>query len=241
MDHLRRDEGEPADDSDAEWLVSQQLEALFETRLSITSYLISWTQAAAILMFVVATPLYGLAAIDALSDEYLPRRIQQATFESGVNVWVRLVYLVGPVTGVISIAIYRFIKTLERIVILKGVARRVDDAAIRRLINESMSLLEERQSLAMQDCSWEPGDPVAEAYVAAVANVERNKRQLLGAMPTSLLALVSLVAFNWFAVGLQVYYGVQWAFVSKWLSIPVLCVWCLGLLLATRSLFGKRA
>ncbi len=211
-----------------------QLEYLFHTRLSITTFLISASQTAAIVLFVAVSPLYGLAAVDALRVDYFPEAVQQPTRESGLHVAVRLIYLIGPLMGVVSVGIYQCVKSLERIVRLNAAARRAkEDPATSRLLNETLALVQKRSTLGDQVSNWVPGDPAYDAYREADSELDRKKRQLLGPTPVALLTLFVLITLNWYALGLQAYYGIQWGFFSKWLSVPVLAVWFVGLLICT--------
>ena len=214
---------------------SQKLEHLYHTDLSIISFLLSASQTALVLTFVAVTPLYGFAALDAFGAEYFPERIQQSTRESGLNVFVRLVYLAGPLIGVLSVGIFQFVKTLERIIRLRAVARRAADSPAGKLLNDTLSLQQNQIQLGDQVSNFTPGDPAYDAYREAAAEVDLKKRRLLGPTPVAVIAWLVLVIVNWYALGLQFYFGVQWGFFSNWLSIPVLAVWLVALLVCTVS------
>lgn len=217
----------------------QQLECLYDTPLSILTLFISALHSGAIWTFVAVTPLYGLAAIGALDDECFPERIQQATQVSGVPVLVRLIYLIGPMTGIISIAVYWFVKTFEKIMRLRAVNARIEDEETANLLAETISLVQKRSELGDQVSNWHPGDPAYDAYAATASEVDLKMQELLGPLRATLLTQLGIVVFNWYAIGLQFYYGIRWGLCSYWLAIPVLSIWIIGVLFCTLSIVRK--
>jgi hypothetical protein len=213
----------------------QQLRWLYNTPLSISTLFISSIYSGALWTLVAVTPLYGLAAIGALDDECFPIRIQQATQVSGVPVLVRLFYLIGPMTGFISIAVYQFVKKFEKIMRLRAVNARTGSEETANLLAETIALVQKRSKLGERVSTWEPGNTEYDAYSATASEADQRMRELLGPLRGTHLTYLGLVAFNWYAIGLQVYYGIQWGFCSYWLAVPVLAIWIIGALLCSIS------
>ncbi len=213
----------------------QQLQWLYNTPLSISTLFISAIYSGAAWTFVAVTPLYGLAAIGALKGECFPVPIQQATQVSGVPVLVRLVYLIGPMTGLISIAVYQFVKVFERIMRLRAVNARMGNQETANLLAETIALVQKRSKLGERVSDWEPGDPEYDAYSVTASAADKKMSELLGPLRGTRLTYLGLVALNWYAIGLQFYYGIQWGFCSYWLAVPVLAIWIIVVFLCSIS------
>lgn len=216
----------------------ESIQDVFEIKLSLSTFFVRALRGGVGFVWLLGLFLYALSWIGIISTDHYPKAIQQSVYESGINIWTRLIYLFGPISGILSIGICSLLSHLERILRLRKLVVKIEDSAENQFLLEQANHLHKRCS---EVSATIPDDdmksPQFQEYCELSRELSRKKRQLLGGRPISFIAFVALLSFNWYAFVLQITYGPRWAFVSEWIAYPILVIWFLILLICSVVLF----
>jgi ABC-type multidrug transport system fused ATPase/permease subunit len=202
---------------------------LWERRFSVIGQLWETIIGTVALLFFLGLLIAGLDWIGLISDRHFPATIRYAEPAS----LTAILYLMGPLVALLSIWVYHRVNKLERAIRHRILVASDLDYRKGWQVDEVIELEKKERELSDKVENWDEKDPDYQAYSKVSSDLYRKKEALIGFNWWSLIALIALVAINWITIGSQFYYGVQWAFVTKWISIPVLIVWILATLLFT--------